>query len=136
MEPPPVSEFERAEPRLEAEPVRPTGRRPTPRDAERVLTRPPVPEPGPAREPQEVSQLASRFGAEFPNGFWNESPSQAALIPIPARGETARRGVLVAGLNPFRAFDHDYRRFLQLAAGEIGACIANAQAYEEERRRA
>src|SRR6516162_1833893 len=32
MEPPAVSEFERAELRLEAEPVRPSGRRPTPRD--------------------------------------------------------------------------------------------------------
>jgi signal transduction histidine kinase/CheY-like chemotaxis protein len=86
--------------------------------------------------PQLVSHLASRFGAEFPSGFWDESPNQAALIPIPARGETARKGVLVAGLNPFRTFDHDYRRFLQLSAGEIGACFANAQAYEEERRRA
>jgi signal transduction histidine kinase/CheY-like chemotaxis protein len=88
------------------------------------------------QETQLFSQLASRFGAEFPKGFWDEAPAQAALIPIPARGETARRGVLVAGLNPFRLFDADYRRFLELAAGEIGASIANALAYEEERRRA
>src|SRR5215831_15033048 len=54
----------------------------------------------------------------------------------PARGETARAGVLVAGLNPFRLFDDDYSRFLELTAGEIGAAIANAQAYEAERRRA
>ncbi|WP_198024666.1 ATP-binding protein [Bradyrhizobium sp. Cp5.3] len=85
---------------------------------------------------QVVSHLASRFGAEFPPGVWDQSPRQAAVIPIPARGETARKGVLVAGLNPFRLFDDDYRRFLELAAGEIGASLANAQAYEEERRRA
>jgi len=86
--------------------------------------------------PKLVSNLASRFGREFPGGFWNQSPNQAALIAIPARGDTGRKGVLVAGLNPFRLFDDDYRRFLELAAGEIGSSIANAQAYEEERRRA
>jgi len=86
--------------------------------------------------PKLVADLASRFGREFPGGFWNQSPSQAALIAIPARGDTGRKGVLVAGLNPFRLFDDDYRSFLELAAGEIGSSIANAQAYEEERRRA
>jgi signal transduction histidine kinase len=75
-------------------------------------------------------------GATFPTGAWDEPPANAALVPIPTRGETGRGGVLVAGLNPFRLFDDDYRRFLELAAGEIGAAIANAQAYEEERRRA
>jgi signal transduction histidine kinase len=86
--------------------------------------------------PHIVSDLGSRFGRAFPGGVWNQSPNQAALIAIPARGDTGRKGVLVAGLNPFRLFDDDYRRFLELAAGEIGSSIANAQAYEEERRRA
>ncbi len=58
------------------------------------------------------------------------------LVPIPAAGETGRAGVLIAGLNPFRLFDDGYRSFLTLAAGQIAASIANAQAYEEERRRA
>jgi hypothetical protein len=53
MEPPPASAFERGEPRLEAEPTRPPVRRPTPRDAERGLARPPAPEPGRAREGRE-----------------------------------------------------------------------------------
>jgi signal transduction histidine kinase len=86
--------------------------------------------------PKLVGDLPSRFGREFPGGFWQQSPRQAALIAIPARGDTGRKGVLVAGLNPFRLFDDDYRSFLELAAGEIGSSIANAQAYEEERRRA
>ncbi|PSO14475.1 ATP-binding protein [Bradyrhizobium sp. MOS003] len=88
------------------------------------------------QKPQVVSHLAARFGAECPRGAWDVPPRQAAVIPIPARGETARKGVLVTGLNPFRLFDDDYRNFLELAAGEIGASLANAQAYEEERRRA
>ncbi|XXS90601.1 response regulator [Sorangium sp. So ce590] len=39
-------------------------------------------------------------------------------------------------MNPFRLFDDDYRGFLHLVAGQISASVANAQAYEEEKRRA
>ena len=90
---------------------------------------------------ESAPQAPRRYRAALRDGLparapGTAAPVQAALIPIPARGETARAGVLVAGLNPFRLFDDDYRRFLALAAGEIGAGIANAQAYEEERRRA
>ena len=83
-----------------------------------------------------MRDLRTRFDADLPAGAWDEAPTQAALIRIPARGDTGRAGVLIAALNPFRLFDDDYRRFLELVAGEIGAGIANAQAYEEERRRA
>ena len=58
------------------------------------------------------------------------------MLPILPTGETGRAGVLVVGLNPFRLFDDNYRGFLGLVAGQIAAAIANAQAYEEERRRA
>ena len=85
---------------------------------------------------QLVRGLQTRFGGDFPTGAWDQPPSQAAAIRIPARGDTGRAGVLIAGLNPFRLFDDDYRRFLDLVASEIGAGIANAEAYEEERRRA
>ena len=44
--------------------------------------------------------------------------------------------MLAVGLNPFRKFDDDYRGFLDLVAGQISAGIANAQAYEQERKRA
>jgi signal transduction histidine kinase/FixJ family two-component response regulator len=42
----------------------------------------------------------------------------------------------VIGLNPNRLFNEDYRGFLNLAAGQIAAAFANAEAYEAERRRA
>ncbi|HEX3974283.1 MAG TPA: ATP-binding protein [Stellaceae bacterium] len=85
---------------------------------------------------QLVRGLQSRFDGDFPTGAWDQPPSQAAAIRIPARGDTGRPGLLIAGLNPFRLFDDDYRRFLDLVASEIGAAIANAEAYEQERRRA
>jgi signal transduction histidine kinase/DNA-binding response OmpR family regulator len=88
------------------------------------------------REAQLIPDVSESFSQKFPTGAWHEAPKQAAVIPMPSRGDTARAGVLITGLNPFRLFDEDYRRFLDLVAGEIGAGIANAQAYEEERRRA
>ena len=88
-------------------------------------------------EPLVVSQIGARFGASFPTGAWEQAPSDAALIPIPARGETARGGVPGRrAFNPFRLLHDDYGRVLDLGGGEIGAAIANAQAYDEERRRA
>jgi signal transduction histidine kinase len=45
-------------------------------------------------------------------------------------------GRLVVGLNPQRPFDDQYRAFLDLVAGQLGAALANARAYEEERKRA
>ena len=51
-------------------------------------------------------------------------------------GETGRAGFLIAGLNPFRLFDDNYSGFMKLVAGQIAAAIANAEAYEQERRRA
>jgi signal transduction histidine kinase/DNA-binding response OmpR family regulator len=73
---------------------------------------------------------------ELPTGAWHRAPAQIALIPIAVSGESGRAGVLAVGLNPFRQFDGDYRGFLDLVAGQIAAGIANAQAYEQERKRA
>ncbi len=72
----------------------------------------------------------------LPSGSWDVPATQVAVIPVPGAGENASAGILVAGLNPFRLFDGNYRGFLALVAGQIGTAIANAEAYEAERRRA
>jgi len=82
-----------------------------------------------------VKNLAALDLGELPKGPWPQPPSQAAIIPLLPTGDTGRLGALVVGLNPFRLFDENYRSFLSLAAGQISAAVANAQAYEEERRR-
>ena len=74
-----------------------------------------------------VRDSTTRFEGDFPTGAWDQPPTQAAVDPRSRRAaRPAAPGVLVAGLNPFRLFDDDYRRFLDLVAGEIGAGIANA----------
>ncbi|HEX4963291.1 MAG TPA: ATP-binding protein [Thermoanaerobaculia bacterium] len=82
-----------------------------------------------------VSDLGKSFN-NLPAGAWRRPPHQAVAVPIAPSGQTGKAGVLIAGLNPFRLFDDPYRGFIGLVAAQIAASIANAQAYEEERRRA
>ncbi|MDV4156664.1 response regulator [Rhizobium brockwellii] len=82
-----------------------------------------------------VADLSGKAGPDIPAGKWRVPPTDAAVIPVMPTGETGRAGALIIGLNPYRLFDDAYRSFLQLVAGQIAGSIANAQAYEEERRR-
>ena len=72
----------------------------------------------------------------MPKGAWDVPTGSAVVLPIAASGETGRPGFVIVGLNPFRLFDEGYAGFLDLVAGQITSAIANAEAYEEERRRA
>ncbi len=86
--------------------------------------------------PRLVDDPGAAAGVRLPSGPWAEPPREAAVLPIQPTGETGRAGALVVGLSPFRQFDGGYSSFLGLVAGQIGAAIGSAQAYEEERRRA
>ncbi len=96
----------------------------------------PVGEALSSHAPVLVSGLDSIVYGELPTGPWQKRPSQAVVLPILPTSDTGQSGALVVGLNPFRLFDENYRGFLGLVAGQIAAGIANAQAYEIERRRA
>jgi len=66
-----------------------------------------------------------------------ETPPQLVRdLPLPAAGVDARADRLVVGLNPQRPIDDQYRAFLELVASQLGSALANARAYDEERRRA
>ena len=82
-----------------------------------------------------VPDLSGRFG-DLPCGDWDQPPTQAVALPVTLAGHSGRSGVLVAGLNPCRLYDEGYQGFMSLVAGQVAAAIGNAQAYEEERRRA
>ena len=86
-------------------------------------------------DPRLIGDLSQSFGVAFPMGAWDRLTQSAAVLSVTPAGETGRAGVLIAGLNPFRLFDQGYQGFLGLAAGQIAAAIANADAYAEERRR-
>jgi PAS domain S-box-containing protein len=82
-----------------------------------------------------VENLAERFGS-VPTGSWDKPPARAMLVPITRQGQDVPAGVLVAALNPYRQMEASYSGFIDLVAGQIAAGIANARAYEEERKRA
>lgn len=82
-----------------------------------------------------VSDLPNRFGITT-GGPWPEPCESAFVLPIAASGYGKPTGFLVAGLSPRRIVDAEYRSFLDLIAGHISTAVANARAYEEERKRA
>ncbi|HEU4586796.1 MAG TPA: ATP-binding protein [Gemmatimonadaceae bacterium] len=89
-----------------------------------------------ARELILVEGVERDFG-EISSRVWPEHVQAAVLLPINPSGEHGTPdALLVMGLNPRRAFDDDYRDFVGLVAGQIGAAITAAREYEEERRRA
>lgn len=82
-----------------------------------------------------VEDLSSHFTG-LPQGEWTEEPRSAILLPIAHQGQQRPSGVFVAGLNPHRRFDEEYRGFVSLLSSQIGGALANAVAYETERQRA
>ncbi len=71
----------------------------------------------------------------MPRGRWDTSPSQALVLPLGQQGQGMPAGAFVAGLNPFRPLDADYRSFIGLIAGQVAAALASMRAYQEERHR-
>jgi signal transduction histidine kinase len=86
-------------------------------------------------QPQDLRDPA-RLGAPLPGGPYPEAASQALVLPIPAPGGSRLAGLLVAGVSPRRLLDDAYRNFLDMAAGHVATAIAEARAYDSERRRA
>lgn len=82
-----------------------------------------------------VEDLEKRFG-KLPTGAWETAPTRAMLVPLQRQGQEEAAGFFVAGLNPCRPLDAEYAGFVDLIAGQMAAGLANARAYELERRRA
>jgi signal transduction histidine kinase len=78
--------------------------------------------------------VALRFGQALPTGGWDRPCNRAAIFALPDNGQ-GREWRLVVGLNPCRLYDQSYQGFLELIVGQIAVAIANADAYEQERRR-
>jgi PAS domain S-box-containing protein len=83
----------------------------------------------------EVVGLTDKFGP-LPGGTWPESPQRAVALPMAKPGQTRLAGFVVAGVSPRLVVNDEYKGFFDLLAGHVAAAIANARAYEEEKRRA
>ncbi|HEX7383577.1 MAG TPA: ATP-binding protein [Burkholderiaceae bacterium] len=86
-----------------------------------------------AREPALLDGLAARM-RPIHAGAWPEPVDAALVLPLPAAAGPA--GFVVAGLNQRRALDDAYRDYLALVAQRIAGVVAEARAFEDERRQA
>lgn len=82
-----------------------------------------------------VTDLAARFPA-LPTGAWNIAPHTALVLPVMLPGQDRPAAILVAATSPMLVLDEAYRTFFNLVATQIASGLADAQAIEEERRRA
>lgn len=82
-----------------------------------------------------VDDVAARIGT-LPCGPYPERPVTALLVPIMAPGSSRPIAVMVVGLSARLPVNDAYRDFIELVAGAVTAAVANARAYDDERRRA
>ena len=85
---------------------------------------------------QVVDGLADHFGDNVPAGPWSDPPQQALALPIRASIAHQVTGFLIAGVSARLKLDKSYRAFYDLLVNQITTMIANARAYDEERKRA
>ena len=82
-----------------------------------------------------IDDITGRYSSWLP-AFDGEPIRSALILPIARSGQEGLYGFLIVGVSPRRALDDDYRSFFDLVAGQVGANIASARAYQEERVRA
>jgi signal transduction histidine kinase/DNA-binding response OmpR family regulator len=82
-----------------------------------------------------INDLPARL-SRVPQGPWSDPPHCALIVPI--RSNTAHQlaGLLVAGVSSRLRVNDQYYSFFELVAAQIATAIANARAYEDERKRA
>lgn len=83
----------------------------------------------------QVNNLAKLFKG-VPSGPWSEAPHSAVVIPIPSNKAHHYTALLVAGVSSRLQFNEAYENFFELLRSQISTIIANARAFEEERKRA
>jgi signal transduction histidine kinase len=72
--------------------------------------------------------------SELPHGFWAQPPGKAVVLPLNTGAEAAHAGVVIAALNPYLQWRERYQSFLSVVVSQIAAAVANARAYEAERK--
>jgi len=82
-----------------------------------------------------VDDLEGRFG-HLSCGPYPESVKEAMALPIIPPGCEQPVGILVAGVSSRLQLNEGYRAFYDLLAAGVTTAVANARAYQEERKRA
>jgi len=95
----------------------------------------PVGEVARSSQTQHLNDLEKRFG-HLSVGPYPESINEALVLPIIPPGCAQPVGLLIAGVSTRLPLNETYRAFYDLLAAGVTTAVANARAYEEERKRA
>lgn len=71
----------------------------------------------------------------LPKGLADQPISEAIVLPVTSLGSDRPLGVLIAGVNPTRKLDTEYRTFFTLVADQVATAIQNANALQKEKER-
>ncbi len=82
-----------------------------------------------------IEDLADLLGP-LPGGAWDVPSQSGIVLPILMPGQSSSIGFVLAGINPRKRLDPSYHAFFELVGSHISTAIAEARAYEEERKRA
>lgn len=78
----------------------------------------------------------TRPGDVAPSPLGEAVPTLAMLTPLTISGESDPVGVLVLGVNPYRAVDDAYRNFFDLVGSQFSTLLTDSRANEQQLRRA
>src|ERR1700736_152016 len=84
---------------------------------------------------QIVEDLQEKLSS-VPPGPWSDPPRAAIVLPIRSIIAHQLAGLLVLGLSSRLQFNDRYWDFCELVTSQVATAIANARAYDEERKRA
>ena len=96
-------------------------------------------QPWPIREVLNTSQsqvVSIRDIDALPLGPAGQPISRALVLPVTSLRQDRPVGILIAGINPTRKLDPEYRTFFSLIADQVATAVQNARAAEEEKQRA
>ncbi len=83
-----------------------------------------------------VAGLGERLAGGVDRSILGDEIDHAAVLPLTDRVRERAVGSILLGLSPHRAFDADYRSFVELVARQMSTAATDALAYAAERERA
>ena len=83
----------------------------------------------------QIDDVRQRIGPAF-FGPYPELPNSALALPIIPPGADSPIAIFIAGVSSRLTMNEAYRSFYDLLASSVTTAVANARAYDDERRRA
>ena len=85
-----------------------------------------------------IAVVSTKFlpDEQVPLGHWGLPAQELAAIPLKQAGSDRPKGFLLAAMNARKRLDESYMSFLSLVGEHLSGGIADAEAFEQERKRA